>query len=110
LNSDLTQVELVIILTGERSSLINWIEQVGPQTQAPIIAGITQALEPVAAPYVDGGELTGTLNYLAVLASGTETAVNAQTAVQLLLVLMLLVALLIQIINNRRGRAKQVHE
>ena len=44
-------VDLIIVLTGERDSLINWFEQVGSQTEIPVVAGITQSLAPIAAPY-----------------------------------------------------------
>ena len=57
----LSDVALIIVLTGERNTLINWIEQVGTRSEVPIVAGITQALAPVAAPYVATGQLEGVL-------------------------------------------------
>lgn len=68
----LEEVSLVIVLTGERDSLVRWLEQVGRTTDLPIIAGITQSLGPVAAPYFDSGQLQGVITGL------PETAVYHQ--------------------------------
>jgi hypothetical protein len=61
LQTALQDVALVVVLTSERASLVNWVEQVGATTQTPIVAGVTQALAPVAAPYAATGQLTGVL-------------------------------------------------
>jgi len=55
----LEDVSLIIILTGDRDSLVNWVEQVGLQTEASMLAGITQSLGPVSAPYLASEQLVG---------------------------------------------------
>ncbi len=70
--AQLADVALLIVLTGERTSLVNWIEQVGTPGNLTMVAGVTQALAPVALPYVASGQLTGVVGGLA------DTAVYAQ--------------------------------
>ncbi len=53
----LNDIALIIILTGDRDSLINWIEQVGSRQKIPLVAVTTQALAPVAAPYFGSNQL-----------------------------------------------------
>lgn len=60
----LSQVKLIILLTSERDSLVNWVEQVHTATNIPILAGVTQAMKPVAQPYLISGQLNGLLNGL----------------------------------------------
>ena len=55
----LEDVSLIIILTSDRDSLVNWIEQVGLQTEVPVLAGLTQSLSPVASPYLASEQLAG---------------------------------------------------
>ena len=69
----LSDVGLIIVLTGERDSLVNWLEQVGSRTETPLVAGITQSLGPVAAPYFASGQLAGMIVGL------PDTAVYQQT-------------------------------
>ena len=57
----LEDVSLVIILTGDRDSLVNWVEQVGLQTEAPMLAGLTQSLGPVSSPYLASEQLVGVI-------------------------------------------------
>lgn len=78
LQQTLTSVSLIIVLTGERDSLVNWIEQVGtPQvgtpSAIPMLVGIPQALQPVVTPYVASKQVSGVIGGL------PETAVYAQT-------------------------------
>ncbi len=70
----LENVGLIIILTGERASLVNWIEQVGAPGEVALVAGVTQALAPIAAPYAATDQLQG------VVAGLPDTAVYAQLA------------------------------
>ncbi len=72
--SALQRTGVVIIFTGERTSLVNWIEQVGTLNDVTILAGVTAALAPVAQPYADTGQLTGFIG------GGAETAVYSQLA------------------------------
>lgn len=55
----LKEVGLVLVLTDERDSLLNWIEQVQTTTDLPLVAGTTQTLGPVVAPYFASGQLAG---------------------------------------------------
>jgi hypothetical protein len=43
-------ISLVIILTGERDNLVNWIEQLAVYEELTLAAAVTQGLRPVAAP------------------------------------------------------------
>ena len=116
LENDLSQIGLIIVLTGERKSLVNWIEQVGPQSNAPMLAATTESLEPVAMSYVSSGQLEGTLSHLAALGRYEDTlpaatadaaqqrALNAQMLVQLLLVVLLLLGLVGQLGRTIMGR------
>jgi hypothetical protein len=61
LQQRLADVGLVIVLTGDRDSLVNWIEQVGAVHDIPLLVGITQSLAPVAAPYRAAGQLNGVI-------------------------------------------------
>ena len=90
----LADVGLIIILTGERDSLVNWLEQVGRRSQIPMVAGVTQGLGPVAVPYWNSGQLQGviagmpdTAVYQQHLSQPTDvviTRLNAQALAQLL--------------------------
>lgn len=65
----LGQIGLVIVLSGERDAIVNWIEQVGAQVEVPMISGITQAMSPVAAPYIASGQLDGLVGGLPAVAA-----------------------------------------
>ena len=105
LRSQLANVGLIIVLTGERANLLNWIEQVGAESNLPLVAGVTQALEPVAAPYAASQQLQGVVVGLADTAvypqssntpnADTTAQLNAQHLAQLLAVLILLIGGLI---------------
>ena len=68
----LGDVALIIVLTGERDSMLNWIEQVGTTTGLPVVAGLTASIAPLAAPYYDSGQIAGMMVGL------TDTAVYQQ--------------------------------
>lgn len=103
LQAALQNAGLIILLTGERNSLVNWVEQVGAATETPIVAGVTQALAPVAAPYAATGQLQGVLDGLPAViayadAFGTTVNVeqartqhNAQGLMQLVAAILLLI-------------------
>jgi hypothetical protein len=55
----LEDVSLVIILTGDRDSLVSWVEQVGSQNETPMLAGLAQSLGPVSSPYLASKQLVG---------------------------------------------------
>ncbi|MBE2221181.1 MAG: hypothetical protein IAF02_06550, partial [Anaerolineae bacterium] len=62
--SALADVGLIVVLTGERSSLVNWVEQAGAGSDLPIVIGTTQSLEPVVVPYFASAQVAGYLNGL----------------------------------------------
>lgn len=64
----------ILLLTAERDSLIDWIEQVEAVSETPLVAGVTEALAPVAAPYYATGQLDG------VLAGQAATAALAEAS------------------------------
>jgi hypothetical protein len=55
----LADASLIVVLTGDRDSLAGWMEQVGTQSEVKIVAGVTQALGPVARPYMESQQLAG---------------------------------------------------
>jgi hypothetical protein len=62
LETNFSQIALIVLITGERDNLVNWVEQVGRQTDTPLVALMTQSLGPVAAPYQATGQLTAWLD------------------------------------------------
>lgn len=62
IQSDLADLGLIIILTSDRNSLINWVEQVESQTDTPVIAAVAQPIGPLTLPYLSSGQLEGTVD------------------------------------------------
>jgi hypothetical protein len=103
----LSDVVLVIILTGERDNLVNWIEQLAMYDNLTLAAGVTQSLRPVAAPYLATGQLAGLLSGLNDTITYQESLLgqpapaplaqqqNAQGMAQLVAALLLLAGLFI---------------
>jgi hypothetical protein len=101
----LADVSLVIILTGERDNLVNWIEQLAVYEEITLAAGVTQGLRPVAAPYVASGQLVGLLTGIGDVIAYQQSLLgqtpdnnlirqqNAQSVTQLMAALLLLVGL-----------------
>jgi hypothetical protein len=105
---------LIIALTSDESEMRNWVEQVGARTGVPIVAAVPQGLEPLARPYrgIPGAGLqaiisgpTGALQYTKQLAAqGLPTGheddttltdrLNAQSAAQLLVAIVIIFALI----------------
>jgi hypothetical protein len=54
-------VAAIVLLTGDRDSLVDWIEQVDAVAGVPLVAGVTRALLPVAAPYYSSGQIDALL-------------------------------------------------
>jgi hypothetical protein len=114
----LQEVALVILLTGERASLVDWVEQVGVATEIPIIAGVTQALAPVAAPYAASGQLTSVLGGLpAVIAyadafdtsadlSQARAQLDIQGLIQFVAAILLLVGALVVGLSRPKAQAR----
>jgi hypothetical protein len=59
--ADLANAALIIVVTGERDSLVGWVEQVGATTELPVLTVLTQALEPVAAPYLASRQIAASI-------------------------------------------------
>ncbi|MFO7540667.1 MAG: zinc ribbon domain-containing protein [Chloroflexota bacterium] len=103
----LADVSLVIILTGERDNLVNWIEQLAVYEDLTLAAGVTRGLRPVATPYLASGQLTGLLSGLSDTAAYQSALLgqtpdnrllqqqNAQGIGQLLAAFLLLVGLFV---------------
>jgi hypothetical protein len=110
--SALDDVSLVVVLTADRQTLVNWVEQVGTPAERPIIAGVTQALAPLALPYFDTGQLSGVLNGIPGTAVYQQTyfrnnqitdarlLFNAQVAAQIVVVVVLILGALIYLITG----------
>lgn len=108
----LADVSLIIVLTADRQTLVNWVEQVGAPAERPMIAGVTQALTPLALPYFDTAQLAGVVNgipgtavyqqtyYRNAQLTDARTLFNAQVAAQLLAVVVLLLGALIYLITG----------
>jgi hypothetical protein len=73
----LADVALALIITGDRDSLINWVSQVGATTDLPLVVGVTQALAPVAAPFIASGELVGSLDGAPAVAAYSQQYADA---------------------------------
>ena len=115
----LKQTHLIIVITGDRDNLVNWIEQVGTvATDLPLVAGVTQALTPLARSYTTTTQLSGLLGGIPDTAayeqlldlpeSSVQSQLNAQIWGQLLAGALLLVGLVAYgatgLLNRRRGR------
>jgi hypothetical protein len=73
----LDDVGLIVILAADRDSLAGWLEQVGTQTDIEIIGGVTQAMGPIAGPYVVSGQLAGLVEGLPVSVAYGQAAGEA---------------------------------
>ncbi len=119
LQAGLSQIGLVIVLTGDRDNLVNWIEQVGSVSEnVPMVAGVTQALTPLAKGYAVTGQLDGLLGGMPDAAAyqqlmdlpegGVQTQLNAQIFGQLLAGLLLLIGLVMYgtrgLVGNRQQK------
>lgn len=117
--TSLSDVGLVIVVTGDRDNLVNWVEQVGQVAPAvPLVAGVTQALAPLTRSYAATGQITGWLGgapdavaYAQLTDqpdSGLAAQLNAQVIGQLLAAVLLLVGLVAYgttgLVNGRRPK------
>ncbi|MCP4416595.1 MAG: hypothetical protein GY805_08230 [Chloroflexi bacterium] len=122
LQATLPQTKLVIILTGDRDNLLNWVEQVGGVAKdIPVVVGVTQALTPLARSYANTGQISGLLAGLPdavayeqindLPATGLQAQLNAQIMGQLLAALLLLIGLLsfatMRVMGNRSKNNKK---
>ena len=106
------------MLTGDRDSLVNWIEQVGSVSDnVPLVAGVTQALTPLANSYAATEQLSGLLGgapdtaayeqLTALPESDVQTYLNAQILGQLLAGVLLLAGLLAYGAQSLAGNRRQ---
>ena len=73
----LADVNLIVVLSADRDSLANWLEQVGTQSDIEILGGVTMALGPVARAYLASKQLTGLVEGMPVaVAYAGEAATN----------------------------------
>lgn len=84
----LKDVGLVVILTADRNSLLNWVEQVSATSNKPLFAAVSQSLAPLASPYWSNGQLAGVASGIPSARSFTEDdrglkLLNAQVLGQL---------------------------
>lgn len=116
----LKNVGLIVVLTGNKESLTNWIEQVGTKSDVAISAGVTTALAPSASPYYATSQLSGYLGglldtavYQDLIDDKTQNVsqlLNAQLLGQILVATILLVGLIIYGISgslSKRGKSKR---
>lgn len=78
MQSDLTDVGLIIVLSADRDSLVNWIEQVGTQNEISMVGGVTQSLAPIARPYLNSEQLTGLIEGAPVSLAYAGTAQDSE--------------------------------
>jgi hypothetical protein len=104
----LRDLHLIVVLAGSDDTLKAWMEQVQPRAGVRIVAGVSAAVEPKARAYRDTPtrQLTALMSGLIgaaqyeVLSNPNETgraliSVNAQTAAQLVLVLIIVMGNLV---------------
>lgn len=108
----LADVSLIIVMTADRQTLVNWVEQVGAPAERPMVAGVTQALAPLALPYFDTAQLAGVLNGMSGTAvyqqmyyqnaqlADASVLFNAQTAAQMLVVVVLLLGAIVYFVTG----------
>lgn len=113
----LNNVGLVIVLTGNKDSLTNWIEQVGTDEEMLMSAGVTTSLSPSAAPYFSTKQLSGYLAGILDTAvyqeinngqrtDNVDQLLNAQLLGQLFTAVILLMGLIIYGVRGLSNRGK----
>ncbi|MEM7331151.1 MAG: hypothetical protein AAF490_03595 [Chloroflexota bacterium] len=97
------EINTIVLVTSERDSLINWIEQIGTVAgERSILLSTTTALEPIARPYELTGQIDGIMTHQVVAAQDvsertTEIRLrqqaNAGAAAQMVAIILLIVVL-----------------
>ena len=104
-------IGLILLLTSERTSLQNWVEQVAAVNEAiPLIAALPELLSPLAAPYLQTGQIDGALSGAQSGAAATGDAAlvdlaRSQTVAIWLVIVLLLLSNLIALFGGRRRAA-----
>jgi hypothetical protein len=111
---NLRDLQMIVVLAGSDDALKVWMEQVQPRAGAPIVAGVSAAVEPRARAYHDTptkqlravmSGLVGAAQY-EVLANQPGLAlvsVNVQTIAQIVLVAIIILGNLVFWIQKARG-------
>jgi hypothetical protein len=112
---DLRDAGMIVELAGSEDSLRLWMEQVQPHTNVPIVAAVSAGVEPKALTYVRSNQLAAEMGGMLsaaqyeVLSSQPGLAVisvNAQTAAQWVLALVIILGNLTYWFSRARGTAK----
>jgi len=89
---------LIVLFSGQSSTLLGWIEQVGSVIEVPMVAGVISGLKPYAEPYLNSGQLKGLLGgmtdaafYEAVLGKPSEATRAAPVQAFALLIALLVI-------------------
>ncbi len=105
-------VSLIIEFAAQQRTLQWWIEQVGSQHQVEIMAAVSAAVEPTAAPYHNSGQLAGLISGLPSAAQYEKktnkwpplaiASVDAQSVAHLAIVALIVLGSLVYLVNPRR--------
>jgi len=105
-------VDLIIEFAAQQRTLQWWIEQVGSQHQVEIMAAVSAAVEPTAAPYHNSGQLAGLISGLPSAAQYekktnkwpplTIASVDAQSVAHLAIVALIVLGSLVYLVSPRR--------
>jgi hypothetical protein len=112
---NLSDLPMVVEFAGSEEPLKTWVEQVEPHTGVRIAAAVSAAVEPKARAYRNANQLTAMLSGLLGAAQYealssqpglSVISVNAQSAAQLVLVLIIVLGNIAFWISRARGGAK----
>jgi len=105
-------VSLIIEFAAQQRTLQWWIEQVGSQYQVEIMAAVSAAVEPMATPYYNSGQLVGLIGGLPSAAqyemktnkrpSLAIASVDAQSVAHLAIVALIVLGSLASLVSARR--------
>ncbi|MCB8962417.1 MAG: hypothetical protein H6651_19050 [Ardenticatenales bacterium] len=104
-------IGLILLLTSERTSLQNWMEQVTALNDTiPLVAALPELLSPLAAPYLQTGQIDGALSGAQSGAAATDDAAlvdlaRSQTVAIWLVIILLLLGNVIALFGGRRRAA-----
>jgi hypothetical protein len=93
-------IALIVLLTGERDSVTNWVEQVASPTGVRMVAAVTQGVAPVALAYDSTPQLDGVISGLPAAAAYErqfrpgETGLAGQLAGQTLALWLVIIMLI----------------
>ena len=93
-------VALLVVLTDDKTTLTNWVEQLN-STNIPIVAGVTEALEPVTQPYYTNAQLSGVVGGSngVIAYQGKLNNTNSANQIRLIQLTLLVVIVLLLIVS-----------